>query len=115
MGSAPVTPSRGGVMARLAGASPGHVVLDTRVDDRAGAIRSDAAAEPLPPAELVEVLGDLGLEAGVRAQREAAVFDQLVVEEVLEIEVAKFLARNGPSGWYSQACRSRADQSLSRP
>ena len=27
---------------------------------------------------------------------------------------AKFLARNGPSGWYSQAWMSRADQSLSR-
>ena len=27
---------------------------------------------------------------------------------------AKFLPRNGPSGWYSQACTSRADQSLSR-
>jgi hypothetical protein len=31
-----------------------------------------------------------------------------------EIVVAKFFARNGPSGWYSQACMSRADQSLSR-
>ena len=30
-----------------------------------------------------------------------------------EIVVAKLLARNGPSGWYSQACMSRADQSLS--
>ncbi len=29
-----------------------------------------------------------------------------------EIEVAKFLARNGPSGTYSQAWMSRADQSL---
>ena len=28
--------------------------------------------------------------------------------------VAKFLPRNGPSGWYSHACTSRADQSLSR-
>ena len=28
--------------------------------------------------------------------------------------VAKFFARNGPSGWYSQAWRSRADQSLTR-
>ena len=28
--------------------------------------------------------------------------------------VAKFLARNGPSGWYSQPWMSRADQSLSR-
>ena len=27
--------------------------------------------------------------------------------------VAKFFARKGPSGWYSQACTSRADQSLS--
>jgi len=26
----------------------------------------------------------------------------------------KFLARTGPSGWYSHACRSRADQSFSR-
>ncbi len=31
-----------------------------------------------------------------------------------EIVVAKFFARNGPSGWYSQAWMSRADQSLSR-
>jgi hypothetical protein len=30
-----------------------------------------------------------------------------------EIVVAKFLARNGPSGWYSQAWMSRADQSFS--
>ena len=29
-----------------------------------------------------------------------------------EIEVANDLARNGPSGWYSQAWMSRADQSL---
>ena len=28
--------------------------------------------------------------------------------------MANDLARNGPSGWDSQACRSRADQSLSR-
>ena len=28
--------------------------------------------------------------------------------------MAKFLARNGPSGWYSHAWMSRADQSLSR-
>jgi hypothetical protein len=25
---------------------------------------------------------------------------------------AKFLAKNGPNGWYSHACKSRADQSL---
>ena len=31
-----------------------------------------------------------------------------------ETEVAKFFARNGPSGWYSHACMSRADQSFSR-
>ncbi len=31
-----------------------------------------------------------------------------------EIVVQKFLARNGPSGWYSQAWMSRADQSFSR-
>src|ERR1700722_1243372 len=31
-----------------------------------------------------------------------------------EIVVAKFFAKNGPKGWYSHACRSRADQSLSR-
>ena len=31
-----------------------------------------------------------------------------------EIVVAKFFARNGPSGWYSQAWMSRADQSFSR-
>ncbi len=31
-----------------------------------------------------------------------------------EIVVAKLLARNGPSGWYSQPWMSRADQSLSR-
>ena len=30
------------------------------------------------------------------------------------IEVAKLLARNGPSGWYSHFWMSRADQSLSR-
>jgi hypothetical protein len=30
-----------------------------------------------------------------------------------EMVVAKFLARNGPSGWYSQVWISRADQSLS--
>ena len=28
--------------------------------------------------------------------------------------VAKLFARNGPSGWYSQLCMSRADQSFSR-
>ena len=31
-----------------------------------------------------------------------------------ETVVAKFLARNGPSGWYSHFCMSRADQSLRR-
>ncbi len=31
-----------------------------------------------------------------------------------EIVVAKFFARNGPSGWYSHAWMSRADQSFSR-
>ena len=31
-----------------------------------------------------------------------------------EIEVAKFFARKGPRGWYSQDWMSRADQSLSR-
>ena len=31
-----------------------------------------------------------------------------------EMLVWKFLARKGPSGWYSQAWMSRADQSLSR-
>ncbi len=31
-----------------------------------------------------------------------------------EIVVAKFFARNGPSGWYSQAWMSRADQSFTR-
>ena len=31
-----------------------------------------------------------------------------------EIDVANDLPRNGPSGTYSQACRSRADQSLTR-
>ncbi len=31
-----------------------------------------------------------------------------------ETVVQKLLARNGPSGWYSQAWMSRADQSLSR-
>jgi hypothetical protein len=31
-----------------------------------------------------------------------------------EIVVALALAWNGPSGWYSQACTSRADQSLRR-
>jgi len=30
-----------------------------------------------------------------------------------EIVVAKLFDRNGPSGWYSQACTSRADQSFS--
>src|SRR3546814_6117253 len=30
-----------------------------------------------------------------------------------EIVLAKFLDRKGPRGWYSQACRSRADQSFS--
>jgi hypothetical protein len=30
-----------------------------------------------------------------------------------EIVLAKFFDRKGPSGWYSQACTSRADQSLS--
>ena len=30
------------------------------------------------------------------------------------MEVANDLPRNGPSGTYSQACRSREDQSLSR-
>ena len=29
-----------------------------------------------------------------------------------EIEVPKFLARNGPSGWYSHFWMSRADQSF---
>jgi hypothetical protein len=28
--------------------------------------------------------------------------------------MAKYLPRNGPSGTYSQACRSRADQSFTR-
>ena len=27
---------------------------------------------------------------------------------------AKFFARNGPKGWYSHACKSRADQSLNK-
>src|ERR1700704_532767 len=31
-----------------------------------------------------------------------------------EIVVAKFFAKKGPKGWYSQVCKSRADQSLSR-
>src|SRR5689334_23085886 len=31
-----------------------------------------------------------------------------------EMDVLKFLERNGPSGCPSQACTSRADQSLSR-
>src|SRR5579862_167955 len=31
-----------------------------------------------------------------------------------ETVVAKFFARNGPSGWYSHRWMSRADQSLSR-
>ena len=31
-----------------------------------------------------------------------------------EMLVQKLLPRNGPSGWYSQACMSRADQSLTR-
>src|SRR5437764_12885072 len=31
-----------------------------------------------------------------------------------EIVVAKFFARNGPSGWYSHDWMSRADQSLTR-
>ena len=31
-----------------------------------------------------------------------------------EIVVAKFFARNGPSGWYSHAWMSRADQSFTR-
>src|SRR4051812_23951753 len=31
-----------------------------------------------------------------------------------ETEVAKFFARNGPSGWYSHAWMSRADQSFTR-
>src|SRR3981189_2187791 len=31
-----------------------------------------------------------------------------------EIVVAKFFAKNGPRGWYSQAWKSRADQSLSK-
>ena len=30
------------------------------------------------------------------------------------IDVAKLFERNGPSGWYSQACRSRADQSFTK-
>src|SRR3546814_6440336 len=29
-----------------------------------------------------------------------------------EMVLAKFLARKGPSGWYSHACKSRADQSF---
>mgnify|MGYP002062530455 CR=1 FL=1 len=47
-----------------------------------------------------------------------ALYDMLPATQVAsriangEIEVAKFLARNGPSGWYSHACRSRALQSL---
>ena len=31
-----------------------------------------------------------------------------------EMVLLKFLARNGPSGWYSQVWMSRADQSLRR-
>ena len=31
-----------------------------------------------------------------------------------EMVVAKFLPRKGPSGWDSQPCTSRADQSLSK-
>src|SRR3712207_6893327 len=31
-----------------------------------------------------------------------------------DTDVANDLPRNGPSGWYSQAWRSRADQSLTR-
>ncbi len=31
-----------------------------------------------------------------------------------EMDVAKFFARNGPNGWYSQLWMSRADQSFNR-
>ena len=31
-----------------------------------------------------------------------------------DIELAKFLAKNGPSGWYSHRWISRADQSFSK-
>ena len=40
--------------------------------------------------------------------------DDVISKTRGEIVLPKFLDRNGPSGWYSQAWMSRADQSFSR-
>ena len=56
------------------------------------------------------IAASLVLAAPATAQTKLLRFPDIHGETV----VAKFLARKGPSGWYSQAWMSRADQSLSR-
>jgi hypothetical protein len=49
--------------------------------------------------------------AGSRSTRNGRTASSVTIHG--EIDVAKLLARNGPSGWYSNAWMSRADQSSS--
>ena len=71
-----------------------------------------------PPCARSSASSRCGSGAGSPAGRaNAAVWNGASASAVTthgETVVAKFLPRNGPSGWYSQAWMSRADQSLSR-
>ncbi len=64
--------------------------------------------------DLVAVLEEAPGLAGGQLHRLLAASGDLAVTTQGETLVMKLFDRNGPSGWYSQAWMSRADQSLSR-
>src|SRR5918999_227814 len=73
-----------------------------------GAVQLDLEVDVKGPRRLAKVRHRLGLLSA----RGHAAASSLSGTTQREIDVANDLPRNGPSGWYSQAWMSRADQSL---
>ena len=72
----------------------------------------DGAARPI--LRRIEIRQRRGVALRTRKERRAKRSSASIVTTQGEMLVAKLLPRNGPSGWYSHACMSRADQSLTR-
>ena len=96
--------SRRGGRAALAHASRAHADLERQRERAALAIGRRV--------EVREGAADRPQDVRTRGTRNGSSASKVTTQG--EIVVAKFFARNGPSGWYSHCWMSRADQSLTQ-